>query len=57
MNYLRYGGKKTEENRQKMSDFVVFHTLPNVERELKSSFRSDINLETDSNLGHKLRPI
>lgn len=40
-----------------MCDFVVFHTLPNVERELKSSFSSDINLETDSNLGHKLRPI
>lgn len=57
-NYLRYGGKKkTEENRRKMRDFVVFHTLPNVERQLKSSLSSDINLETDSNLGHKLSAI
>lgn len=57
-NYLRYGRKKkTEENRRKMRDFVVFHTLPNVEWQLKSSFSSDINLETDSNLGHKLSPI
>lgn len=40
-----------------MCHFVVFLYFANVERGLKSSFSSDINLESEGNLGHKLSPI
>lgn len=57
VNSLQFGGGGGMQEQTKNVSLSSFAHLANIEQGLKSPFSSDINLETEGNLGYKLSPI